>query len=171
MHSIIQYIPKIKMLPIDISVFGAYTKLQGHIPLSLQPGSPAEYSTFNTMTSFADQRLSASASGMTACLVASVNIPVLTVYGSLGYSSSRTEIILEGNYPTPVYSAAPVPRSVYNDSGVLSGDELPSIDIKNHSGLRANAGIRIKLAVLTIHADYTKSLYNVFSAGVGISFR
>jgi hypothetical protein len=54
---------------------------------------------------------------------------------------------------------------------VLTGAGMPSINIKNLSGLRANLGLRVKLAVLTIHADYTRALYNVFSFGVGISFR
>jgi hypothetical protein len=45
------------------------------------------------------------------------------------------------------------------------------MDIKNFSGLRANIGLRIKLAVITIHADFTKAQYNVFSTGLGVSFR
>jgi hypothetical protein len=45
------------------------------------------------------------------------------------------------------------------------------MDINNFSGLRANIGFRIKLAVVTIHADYTKAQYNVLTAGLGISFR
>jgi hypothetical protein len=58
---------------------------------------------------------------------------------------------------------------VYKDSGVIT--DVESIDIEDFSGLRANIGLRVKFAVITIHADYTRSQYNVFTAGLGISFR
>lgn len=168
MHNVTQYIPGTKLLPFDVSVFGGYTKLQGHIPVSLQPGTPTAYST---AWDFASQRMAASVQAFNISVVGSLNIPVLTVYGGLGYSKTQTKIELEGNYPTPVFVATPTPHSEYNDSGVLSGDELPGIDIKNFSGVRANAGVRFKFAVVTIHIDYTRSQYNVLSAGLGISFR
>jgi hypothetical protein len=170
MHSIMQYIPGNKMLPVDLSLFGGYTKLMGHVPIDLQPGTPANYSTY-TSASFADQRMAASVSAFNIGVVGSVGIPIVTLYGGLGYSKTQTEIILEGNYPTPVLVTSPAPGAEYNDDGVLSGNELPAIDIKNFSGLRANIGVRFKFAVLTIHADYTRSQYNVVSAGIGISFR
>ena len=170
MHSIMQYIPGNKMLPVDVSLFGGYTKMSAHYPVSLQPGTPQNYSTYTT-ASFTDQRMAAAISALNIGVIASVGIPVLTVYGGLGYSKTQTQIDLEGNYPTPVLVTTPVPAAEYNDSGVLSGSELPSIDIKSLSGLRANIGIRFKFAVITIHGDYTRALYNVFSAGLGISFR
>jgi len=49
--------------------------------------------------------------------------------------------------------------------------QVEGIDIEDFSGLRANIGLRVKFAVITIHADYTRSQYNVFTAGLGISFR
>ena len=38
MHSIMQYIPSNKVLPLDVSVFGGYTKMTANGPISLQPG-------------------------------------------------------------------------------------------------------------------------------------
>ena len=37
LHSIMQYIPGDKVLPFDISLFGGYTKLEGNVPLDMQP--------------------------------------------------------------------------------------------------------------------------------------
>ena len=171
MHSIMQYIPGNKMLPVDLSVFGGYTKLMGHVPIDLPAGSPANYTTYNASSSFSDQRMAATVSALNIGIIGSVGIPIVTLYGGLGYSKTQTEIKLEGNYPTPVLVTSPSPMAEYNDDGVLSGSELPAINIKNFSGLRANVGLRFKFAVLTIHADYTRSQYNVVSAGIGISFR
>jgi hypothetical protein len=110
---------------------------------------------------------------MNAGIIASVNLPVITFYGGLGYSKTRTLAGLKGHYPTPVAvtTGPDAPYAEYNDSGIKSGDDFEKIDVQNFSGLRANAGFRIKLSVFTVHADYTRALYNVLSAGVGISFR
>jgi hypothetical protein len=98
---------------------------------------------------------------------------VITFYGSLGYCKTKTEMKLEGNYPTPTLNTDdPVnPYAEYADKGVITGDKFPSMNIENFSGLRANVGLRLKLAVVTIHADYTRAQYNILTTGLGISFR
>lgn len=171
MHSIMQYIPGNKMIPVDVSLFGGLTKLQSNVPLNLQPGTPTNFSTYNT-DSFSTQNMNASVMAWNLSIVGSLNIPLLTVYGGLGYSKTSTTIKLTGNFPTPLLALTPAPPHVeYNDLGVLSDSELPEIIIENFSGLRANLGLRLKLGVITIQADYTRSQYNVVSAGLGISFR
>jgi Family of unknown function (DUF6588) len=173
MHSLIQYLPGDKLLPFDVSLFGGYTKLKGNVPLSLEPpvGAITDYSTaYNVLTSFDDQKLSADVSAMNIGLIASLNLPVVTLYGGLGYSKTNTVIELLGNFPLPsVDTNLSTTEGVYNDSGVVNN--FPKMDIENFSGVRANIGLRIKLAVVTIHADYTKSQYNVFTTGLGVSFR
>jgi hypothetical protein len=161
MHSIMQYIPGSKMIPVDVSLFGGYTKLQGNVPISLLPGTP---NTINPATSFTGQKMSASVGAWNISVIGSLNIPVLTVYGGLGYSKTATDIRLSGNIPT-----VNLTTGGYDDTGVLAN--FPGINIKNFSGVRANVGFRIKLGVITFNADYTRSQYNVVSGGLGISFR
>jgi hypothetical protein len=171
-HSLMQYLPGEKLLPFDVSLFGGYSKLKGNIPMSLQPkdGAPTNYSTYNVATSFLDQKMAMGISALNIGLIASLNVPVLTLYGGLGYSKTSTEVELLGNYPLPsIDLAVSTTEGVYEDAGVIKS--FPKLDIKNFSGLRANIGLRIKLSVVTIHADYTKAQYNVFSTGLGISFR
>ncbi len=171
-HSIMQYLPGNKLLPFDVSLFGGYTKLQGNVPLSLQPriGSPTNYSVYNISTSFNDQKMTADVKALNIGVIGSLNLPVLTVYGGLGYTKTSTEVKLTGNYPLPTINpAVSTTEAVYEDAGVLKN--FPTMEIKNFSGLRANIGLRVKLAVITIHADYTRAQYNVISTGLGISFR
>lgn len=172
MHSIMQYIPGSKLLPLDVSLFGGYTRLNGNVALLLEPGEAQNYVDFDPETDFMNQQLTAIVEAWNAGLIASLNLPVITFYGGLGYSNTRTGIKLAGLYPTPVVVPDPeTPYAEYNDNGVIAGEDFPAIDIENFSGLRANAGIRLKLAVITFHVDYTRSQYNVLSAGFGISFR
>jgi hypothetical protein len=173
-HSVLQYFPGSKLMPFDVSLFGGYTKLQGNIPLSLKPDLTVlqAYTTpYNSSTSFNDQNLNIIVTSMNVCAIASLNLPVITFYGGLGYSKTKTAMTLEGNFPTPTINTLPTPHAEYNNSGVKKGSDFKNMDIENFSGLRANIGLRIKLAVITIHADYTKAQYNVFSTGLGISFR
>lgn len=173
-HSIMQYLPGDKLLPFDVSLFGGYTKLMGHAPLSLTPDLTVAQnytSPYNTPAAFAGQKVSMNVSALNISAIASLNLPVITFYGGLGYCKSKTEMKFTGNYPTPVLVSTPLPHAEYNNSGVKTGADFPEINIDNFSGLRANIGFRIKLAVITIHADYTKAQYNVYSTGLGISFR
>lgn len=181
MHSLIQYLPGAKMIKLfDVSAFGGYTKLMGNIPISIQP-STNEYVNIVPSRDFKNQFLSASVSELNIGIIGSVTIPVITVYGGLGYCKTGMDVKLKGNFPIPSYDININPtQPVYVDSKVV-GDggkigttvipQYPAIEIKNLSGLRANIGLRIKLAILTIHADYTLAQYNVLSAGIGFSIR
>ena len=171
-HSLVQYLPGNKLLPFDVSLFGGYTKLNGNVPLKLEPDQAfTQNYTAPYSSTFANQNLNFNVSALNVSLIASLNLPVVTLYGGLGYCKTQTKIKIQGDFPTPVLVATPTSHAEYNNSGVKKGSDFPEIDIKNFSGLRANIGLRIKLSVITIHADYTKAQYNVFSAGLGVSFR
>ncbi|MCE5347482.1 MAG: hypothetical protein LLG13_14515 [Bacteroidales bacterium] len=175
MHSIMQYFPGNKLLPFDVSLFAGYTSLNANVPISLDPDPSVSqaYSTYNPSTAFADQNMNVKVGSLNISAIASFNLPVITFYGGLGYSKTRTGIELSGYYPTPVLvtSATAAPKAQYNDSGVKKGEDFPNMDIENFSGLRANVGFRVKMACVTIHADYTRAQYNIVSTGLGISFR
>lgn len=172
LHSIIQYFPGNKLLPFDVSVFGGYTKLEGNIPISLQPDPSTNVITAPySINSFQDQKLNVCVEAYNISAIASLNLPVITFYGGLGYSKTKTEMSLLGYFPTPQLVNSPDPHVEYNNAGVQNGSSFSNMDIENYSGLRANIGLRVKLAVITIHGDYTRAEYNVVSAGLGISFR
>jgi hypothetical protein len=173
-HSLTQYLPGHDLMPFDVSLFGGYSKLTSSVPINVQPGlgDPStyviSYANYNVSTSFVGQSISADVTAWNASLIGSVKLSVVTFYGGLGYSKTKTDIKFDGNFPTPVAGTIADPRPVYNDGGVK---KITPISIENFSGLRANIGFRLKLAILTIHADFTRSQYNVASVGLGMSFR
>ncbi|MBI5010336.1 MAG: hypothetical protein HZB98_11970, partial [Bacteroidia bacterium] len=138
LHSITQYFPGDKLLPFDISVFGGYTKLEGNIPLNLKPDlsvSQNYASPYNTSNAFDDQNLNTVVTGLNLSAIASLNLPVVTFYGGLGYSKSKTAMKFSGNFPTPVLvtpSLPSLPYTEYNNTGVMlkywsdSERELPN---------------------------------------------
>ncbi|MCX6254535.1 MAG: hypothetical protein NTV31_08680 [Bacteroidia bacterium] len=176
-HSIMQYVPGNELLPFDVSLFGGYTKLKTNVPLGLQPETTIaqNYSSpFSSASSFNNQNLSIIVSALNISAIASLNLPVVTFYGGIGYCKTKTQIEFTGNFPIPVLvtPALPaVPYPEYNNSGVKTSKDFPKMNIENFSGMRANIGLRLKFSVITIHVDYTRAQYNVVSTGFGISFR
>jgi hypothetical protein len=172
LHSIMQYIPGEKLVPFDVSLFGGYTVLRGNTPLNLQPDltKPQNYSSAYPAGSFDNQKMSLVVEAWNISVIGSVNLKIISFYGGLGYSKTSTVVNMTGNFPLPyIDPAVSLTEVVYEDAGVVK--DFPRIDIKNFSGLRTNLGFRLKLAVVTFHADYTWSQYSVISTGLGFSFR
>jgi hypothetical protein len=141
MHDIKQYIPGIKLLPFDLSGFVGYTN----------------FKTVITVEPIYNQKVDFKANAVTVQALISKKISVLTFYGGIGYNTAKVNVLAKGNYD-------------------LDGDDVP--DIKDpvtvsvsQNGPRATAGMRLKLAVFTLHGDYTFQKYSTFTAGFGISVR
>jgi hypothetical protein len=179
MHSIMQYIPGHKLIPVlDVSLFGGYTKLEGNVHLALKPESTVvqNYTAGYLATNpFDNQNLNVTVTAMNVNALVCANLRLVTFYGGLGYTKNSTVISLKGNFPIPVPVLTPTPHAEYNNiagsGSVIPGSDFKNLEIKDFSGLRANIGVRFKFGVFTMHADYTRAMYNVVSAGLGLSFK
>lgn len=177
-HDIAQYIPFIKRVPVlNLSAMGAYSQLKTTAGLNLQPfGEPTDLTTNQVTTTpgyFDNQKLDMTAQGFTGNLLFSANFPVICLYGGIGFSQTKTNVRILGDYPiTDIdydISYETTDFKVLRDENIIT-DPI-DIEIESNDGLRALVGARLKLALLTIHVDYTYAYYNVLSAGIGISFR
>jgi hypothetical protein len=168
-HDIKQWIPGLKKLPaLQLSVMYGYTKLHGTIDINITPdeigagGLPG-----STGSAWDNQNMTLITRSHTANLVVSGNFPVICVYGGIGFVSSKTNLKLNGDYPT-VYLDGTTP------SVQVMVDPI-DMEINNQDGSvtkpRLNAGVRFKMAIITIHFDYSWANYSVFTAGLGFSFR
>lgn len=144
MHDVKQWIPGMKHLPFDLSALVAYTKMSSSY--NLQDVSD---------TGDGKQELLLSASGLTIQGLISKKFSVLTLYGALGYNKINSSVNVNGTYEV--------------EDGTTFVDP---IDLSFGEGsLRATAGFRLKLAIVTLHADYTINKYPILSAGLGFSVR
>jgi hypothetical protein len=168
-HDIKQWIPGLKKLPIlQMSVMYGYTKLHTFVGLDVKPEDiNAASMPGATSSEWKDQQLSLFVQSQTANLIVSANLPVICFYGSVGFVTTKTNLKLQGEFPT-----------VYLDNTTPSVQAMTdpvNMNIKNRDGSitkpRLNAGFRIKMAVITIHADYSWADYSVLTAGLGVSFR
>lgn len=145
MHDIKQWIPGLKLMPFDLSGFVGYTRMV----LTLNH----EQETMPDADAHSDLTMSAT----TVQGVISKKFSVITFYGGLGYNISKSKIAVKGVYDV-------------DEDG--QGDIVNPVNLKfGASGPRVTAGFRLKLAVLTLHADYTLQKYSALTAGVGIAVR
>lgn len=168
-HSLKQWIPGLKKLPaLQLSVMYGYTKLHANIDINITPdGIGAGGLPGSTSSAWDNQWMTLLTQSHTANLIVSGNFPVVCVYGAIGFVSSKTNLKLEGDYPSVgLDGTEPV---------VVALVDPIDMEIKNQDGSvtkpRLNAGVRFKLAIVTIHFDYSWANYSVFTAGLGFSFR
>lgn len=145
MHDIKQWIPGIKLLPFDLSGFVGYTKFKMEKYFDAE-NNPDQLGVFEL-------------NATTVQGLISKKFSILTLYGGLGYNIARSNLAMKGTYDI-------------NEDGQASPNEIDPLDLKfSASGFRTTAGMRLKLAVLTLHADYTLQKYKCLTVGLGISVR
>ncbi|MDQ2657735.1 MAG: hypothetical protein M3Y60_09970 [Bacteroidota bacterium] len=145
MHDVKQWIPGIKLLPFDLSGFVGYTKFK--MEAYFDPESNPDQRGLFEMNATTIQGL------------ISKKFSVLTLYGGVGYNIANSTLAMKGTYDI-------------NEDGQVSPSEVDPIDLKfSASGFRTTAGMRLKLAVFTLHADYTIQKYKCLTVGFGISVR
>ncbi len=165
-HDLKQWIPGLKKLPaLELAVMYGYTKLHASVDMTITPediGLPA-----SSVSTWDNQNMTLITQSQTANLIVSGNFPVICVYGGIGFVSSKTNLKLNGDFPIPVLDGM--------EPAVGASVDPIDMTIKNQDGNatqpRLNAGVRFKMAIITIHFDYSWANYSVFTAGLGFSFR
>lgn len=154
MHDFKQWIPGIKHIPIDLSVLVGYNRLYANMDVS-SGGELGEHD---------NQEANFSINTLTYQILISKKISFLTVYGGFGMNQATTSLEVIGDYDI---------EGVADTAGLVDVIRLtdPVDEEFTSNGFRGTLGMRLKFAVLTIHADYTLQEYNTISAGVGISLR
>ena len=146
MHDIKQYIPGLKLVPIDLAAFVGFTKVNLDYVYTPDAGDVASKNQRGEFNLYAT----------TIQGVVSKKISVLTLYGSVGYNISKSDIGLKGEWDI-------------NDDGVIQEQEINPIALDfSASGFRASAGFRLKFGFFTLHTDYTFQKYNALTLGIGL---
>lgn len=159
----IRYMPLLNIgdnININLYGFGAKHDLLQWIPavgnvipmsLSIQAG----YTNLNTELKVAGQEVALNTKATTLNLIASKKVLMLTGYAGIGYSYSNTNFSANPNF----------------DLNGLSFDNELDISFESTKKLRTNLGLRLNIALMTIHADYTFADYPTATIGIGVSLR
>ena len=144
-HDLLQWLPIVDKIPIDLAIQAGYTKVDTDIDLIdangfVDPGT-------------ANLDLSAT----TVNLILSKKLLMFTPYVGVGYSSNTTVFNVEnkfhiGNQWIPVA-------------------DLKEYEFSSNNNFRTNIGFRFNIAVIALQANYTFSEYPTATLGIGISVR
>ena len=145
-HDIKQWIPGIKILPFDLSCSGGFSRLNSN--LTFNPG----------------QDLNFNVKAFNSNIILNKKILGFTPYMGLGYQYSQSELSLNGEYTI----------LDWDGSEISEGESFKINDPINTSfggvnGLKASFGARLKLFLFTIHIDWTKADYDIFTIGIGLN--
>lgn len=143
-HNLMQWIPLASKLPIHLSIQGAYTTLN---------------TSFEIKSDNIDQMVELNTVAYNYNLILSKKLLMLTPYLSIGYSNSITNFKSETKFNLGDGLNA-VEFNIPND-----------IDFTNLGLMNYSAGIRVQLALLSLHISQSFSEYKTTSIGAGISFR
>ena len=144
-HDILQWLPIVDKIPVDISIQAGYTKLSSKFEIN-DPSNTIDPPQANL-----------DVSATTINLLVSKKLLMFTPYLGVGYNSTKTTFNVDGKY-----DIAGLPLDV---------QDLTEFEFKSNNNLRANIGFRFQIAVLAIQANYTFSKYPVATVGLGISIR
>ena len=144
-HDILQWLPIVDKIPIDVSIQAGYTKLSTAFEIDDPSNtiSPPKATMDLTATTFN--------------LLLSKKILMFTPYVGVGYSSTKTTLNVDGDYEIGGYK--------------IGAEDLIDLQFQSNNNLRANIGFRFQIAVLALQANYTFSEYPVATVGAGISIR
>ncbi len=140
-HEITKTVKKWETLPVAISAFAAYTRLD--LNYDFQTGGIV---TGNS------QSASGYLNTILFELTASTKNPIWNIYGGIGYVSGESNYAIKGTYV------------IETESDTLTFTD-PFNAQSNISGFRANIGGRVNINRFSINLDYTLQGYNNISIG------
>lgn len=170
-HGLNQWIPGGDLLPVDLSVQVGYTKFDFNIQAEVNPETGSDiYNSFNA-SEWEGQEIVLKSSGYTANLLVGKSIPIVSVFGGVGFQSSTTDIAANGSYPLTVPNENYNPTTRPEPKAVESVTDPIDISVEGSNSVHALAGFRVRFGFIAISGSYTLSNYPVANVGVGLSFR
>lgn len=140
--------------PLHISLLAAYTSM------TVDYGFNIDTPNLTVVDGLTEFDLSA----FTAQAIASFNLPFISVYGGLGYSSGNSSYNMSGTY-TGTFTE-PITNTTVTENLNVPG----ALDFES-SGFTTTIGARLSLAFFKIYGSYTIQEYNTANLGIAFSFR
>lgn len=152
MHDFKQWIPGIKHLPLDMALFVGYSRFKTTVDFEVDEGGFV-----------ADGTGEMTASNTTIQALVSKKLSILTLYGGFGYNAVSSGFKVLGT----------LENGNLLDSNGDPYTVTDPVDLTYDGGstFRGTVGMRLKLAIITLHTDYTFQKYNTLTVGLGLTVR
>lgn len=177
-HGINQWLPGGNLLPVDLSVMIGYTNQTVTSDFRLTDEDiivdpqNTENPYANQPETWDGQKIKIDTKAYSFDALVGKTLPVISVYGGIGYEFSNMSIGTPGTYPT--IAENPDFENDPNNEKPLIVDTIDKpidVGIDGKNGFHALAGLRLRFAIFHISASYKLANYSTLNAGFGISFR
>ncbi|MGE5393700.1 MAG: DUF6588 family protein [Candidatus Saccharibacteria bacterium] len=163
-HNFLKSIPFLKALPLDASIFGSYSEVNGQSDVSF---TAANYSSIPNVRiepiNTAGQSLEVLTKTSKYGLVVSKKMSILTVFGAIGKSTSKSNVNLLGTFPVVATTSAG--GYEITQAGALKDPVALDFQTSNTS---LEAGVRLKFTVLSLFGSVNKSEYTSYNVGLSL---
>ena len=159
-HNFMEWIPFLKALPFDASLFGSYSEVNAQSELNSLANSTIE------IANDGNQLLKVNTKTSKFGLVVSKKISILTVFGGIGQNTSKSSVDLIGKYT--IVTKVSVGGQEFTNREILTDPVAVPFESSNIS---LDAGFRIKLAILSLFGSINHSEYTSYNAGISIGVR
>jgi len=143
----------IEKLPLHVSLLAAYTNMDVSYSTDL---NSANLEIENGFTEF-------ELSAFTVQAIASLNFPIINIYGGFGYNSGNANLNNSGTY-TGKFTTS-------NGETVRTNLNIPTDFAFDSSGFRSTIGARLSLGFFKIFGAYTLQEFDTLTLGAAISIR
>ncbi len=141
-------------LPLHVSLLASYTSMK------------VNYDIDDSSISGQNQRVGFKLNSFTVQGIASLNFPIVNVYGGVGYGTGNSTLRMSGTYDLVYETGLPAPDDTVTEQ------LTDPLDLGFNAGsFRATVGARLSLGFFKVFADYTLQEYNTLSAGIAVGFR
>ncbi|MFI1770598.1 DUF6588 family protein [Thalassobellus citreus] len=141
-------------LPLHVSLLAAYTSME------------VNYKMNGVNIPGQNQRAAFQLDAFTAQAIASLNFPIINVYGGFGYTGGQATLNMLGTYNLEYNTSLPSP----NNKVTTTITDPINLDFST-SGFKATIGARLSLGFFNIFGNYTIQEYSTISTGIAFSFR
>lgn len=145
-HDLNQWLPGGKLLPVDLSVMAAYSKIDMDADLEFNPGAT-------------DQVVETSTNTFVMNALVGKTLPFISAYAGVGYQTGSFELNMLGDYQI----GSGIATTTISDPVSYTQD--------SDASFHALAGVQFKLAFFRIYAEVTAADYMTANAGIGIGLR
>ncbi|WP_457609658.1 DUF6588 family protein [Lutibacter sp.] len=152
-HNLMQYLGLLDKLPLNVALFAGYTTMS------------STYNLQNVSTLAGNnQEASFNLSAYTIQAIASLDFPIITLYGGVGYDKGSSTLKIKGTYQ--------LEYTLENTNITITDSVTDPINMDfNANGVRGTLGARLNLGFFKFYGDYTIKEYNTVTAGIAFSFR
>jgi hypothetical protein len=169
-HNFKEWIPVLKKLPFDASLFGCFSEVKAESALSSAIAGLTGDNISIVIPNDGNQLLQLKTTTTKYGLVLSKKLSILTLFCGIGHSSSETRVEMLGSYTINTTVKQTINGTVYTGTATEVWTDPVALLYKTDN-ICFDAGLRLKVSILSLFASINKAEYTSYNAGLCLGIK